>query len=351
MWNYAYGGDNFEEDEPMIIPVRTVNGDYDIILQNGVLQRAGEFLNLNRKVLILTDDGVPECYAAALTEKCREPYVIRISHGENAKCVRNWEDILKTMMQSGFTRGDCLAAVGGGVMGDLGGFAAACYMRGIDFYNIPTTLLAQVDSSVGGKTAVDFYGMKNLVGCFYPPARVLIDPEILKTLNRRELAAGMAEVIKIAAACDAELFETLESGMTEQNDAVNVIRRALDIKKRIVEEDPYETGIRKVLNFGHTIGHAVESLEGGKLLHGECVALGMLAMSKGEAQKRIRCLLQKWELPIQYNRAGPELLPALVHDKKNAENGITAVEVNNIGSYRFRIMSPEELCMASEVLK
>ena len=242
-------------------------------------------------------------------------------------------------------------SAGGGVIGDLGGFAAACYMRGIDFYNVPTTLLSQVDSSIGGKTAVDFRGTKNTVGSFYPPKRVLIDPDTLKTLNPRQRNAGMAEVIKMAASFDAELFELLETGSLEDEGLTEVIRRALEIKKRVVEEDPKENGLRKALNFGHTVGHAIESLENGSLLHGECVALGMIPLSHGKARERIRKTLEKWNLPTRYEKAGGSLLPLMKHDKKADKDSITAVVVDEIGSFRFEKMTAEALAEAAEVLK
>lgn len=335
----------------MIIPVRADNGGYDIILEKGVLCHAGEWLNLNRKVLILTDDGVPEQYVNLLAGQVKEPVIFRTAQGETSKCIAVWEKILTAMLDNGFTRGDCLTAVGGGVMGDLGGFAAACYMRGIDFYNVPTTLLSQVDSSVGGKTAVDFGGMKNIVGSFYPPQKVLIDPDVLQTLDPRQYAAGMAEVIKMAAAFDAELFEMLETGDTTGDRLTDIIHGALKIKKKVVEEDPLEKGIRKALNFGHTIGHAIESMEEGRLLHGECVALGMIPMSNGEARGRITEILKHYGLPTQYEKAGDELIQMLRHDKKACGQDITAVVVDRIGSFRFQQMTAEELSKASEVLK
>lgn len=335
----------------MIIPVRADNGGYDIILEKGALCRAGEWLNLNRKVLILTDDGVPEQYVNLIAEQAKEPVIFRTAQGEASKCVAVWEQILTTMLEAGFTRGDCLTAVGGGVMGDLGGFAAACYMRGIDFYNVPTTLLSQVDSSVGGKTAVDFCGMKNIVGSFYPPKRVLIDPDVLRTLDPRQYAAGMAEVIKMAAAFDAELFEMLESNDIAGDRLTDVIHGALNIKKKVVEEDPLERGIRKALNFGHTVGHAIESMEEGRLLHGECVALGMIPMSNGEARERIISILKRFNLPIRYEKAGDALVQLLRHDKKACGKDITAVMVEQIGSFCFQQMTAEELSKASEVLK
>lgn len=335
----------------MIIPIRTWNGDYEIELEKGALEHAGECLKLDRKVLILTDDGVPTEYAGRIASASTEPYVLRLPAGEATKCIPMWEKVLQTMLDAGFNRGDCLVAVGGGVIGDLGGFAAACYMRGIDFYNVPTTLLSQVDSSIGGKTAVDFRGTKNTVGSFYPPKRVLIDPDTLETLEPRQRSAGMAEVIKMAASFDADLFEQLETGTLEDEDLTGVIRRALEIKKRVVEEDPKENGLRKALNFGHTIGHAIESMENGRLLHGECVALGMIPLSYDAARERIRKTLEKWNLPIRYEKAGEGLLSLMKHDKKAEKDSITAVVVDEIGSFRFEKMTAEALAEAAEVLK
>lgn len=175
-------------------------------------------------------------------------------------------------------------------------------MRGVDFYNIPTTLLSQVDSSIGGKTAIDFGGVKNIVGAFYQPKKVIIDPEVLETLSRRQLMAGLAEAIKMAATNDAELFELIENSAGLRPIFRDHLPRAV-IKKNVVVQDPRETGLRKVLNFGHTIGHAVESFNAGKLLHGECVALGMIPMSGDNAAARIKSVLEKYGLPSKIGRA------------------------------------------------
>lgn len=334
----------------MIIPIRTWNGDYDIVLENGALAHTGEWLQLDRKTLVLTDDGVPAEYAERIAAAAEKPYVLRLPAGEATKSISMWEKVLETMLDAGFGRGDCLVAVGGGVVGDLGGFAAACYMRGIDFYNVPTTLLSQVDSSVGGKTAVDFRNTKNTVGSFYPPKRVLIDPDTLKTLDPRQWNAGMAEVIKMAATFDADLFALLETGNAKDR-LFDVIRRALEIKKAVVEKDPKEDGLRKALNFGHTVGHAIESTENGRLLHGECVALGMIPLSHGTARERIRRTLERFDLPTRYEKAGESLLPLMKHDKKAEKENITAVEVDEIGSFRFEKKTAEALAEAAEVLK
>ncbi len=327
----------------MIIPVRTKEGGYDIVLETGALERAGEYLNLDRRVLIVSDTGVPERYAECIARASREPVRVTIPAGEASKNLSQWEELLRTMLEHSFARGDCVAAVGGGVTGDLAGFAAACYMRGIEFYNIPTTLLSQVDSSIGGKTAVDFGGVKNIVGSFYPPARVLIDPDVLGTLPARELHAGLAEAVKMAATCDGELFGLIERSESLEEDLPEIIRRALLIKKRVVEEDPLEHGLRRVLNFGHTAGHAVESLGEGSLLHGECVALGMLPMSSGAARERIRRVLVKYDLPVRIPFGTQELLSYMKHDKKMQGDRVCAVFVEEIGSARMERVRPEDI--------
>ena len=262
-----------------VIPMALPGKDgYDIILERGCLRRAGELLDLDRKVFIVTDDGVPAAYAQTVAAACREAAVETLPQGEGSKNMDSFRRILSRMLAFGMTRGDCVAAVGGGVMGDMAGFAAACYMRGIDFYNIPTTVLSQVDSSIGGKTAIDLDGIKNAVGAFYQPRRVLIDPEVLDTLPDRQVANGLAEAVKMALCFDEEGFRAFERGVDRKNPD-GIIEAALRIKKRVVEEDEKEHGLRRALNFGHTLGHGIESMhaENG-LLHGECVALGMIPM-------------------------------------------------------------------------
>ena len=224
-------------------------------------------------------------------------------------------------------------------------------MRGVDFYNIPTTLLSQVDSSIGGKTAIDFGGVKNIVGAFYQPKKVIIDPEVLETLSSRQLMAGLAEAIKMAATNDSELFSLIERSDDLTADLPEIIYRALMIKKSVVEQDPRETGLRKVLNFGHTIGHAVESFNAGRLLHGECVALGMIPMSGENAAARIIAVLKKYGLPTEIEQTADELIPFLKHDKKMGADGISAVVVDEIGEFRLCRMSADEILSRLEGAK
>ena len=331
----------------MIIPVKG-SQPYEIVLESGALAKAGQWLDLNRKVLVVTDSGVPKEYAETVAARCREAVTVTIPQGEKSKNLDTFRDLLKTMLDHDFTRRDCVLAVGGGVVGDLAGFTASCYMRGVDFYNIPTTLLSQVDSSVGGKTAVDFENVKNAVGAFYPPKKVLIDPELLKTLDERQLAAGMAEVIKMAATNDGKLFEDLEACTDLTAALPDFIARALAIKIAVVEEDPKEQGLRRVLNFGHTVGHAIESTENGKFLHGECVALGMLPMASASVRERLKKTLKKYGLPTEYTARADVLAPTLNHDKKKIDAAIRVVLVEKIGSFVLTDMLPEEILKRAE---
>lgn len=327
----------------MIIPVNADNGCYDIVLERGSLKKAGQLLELDRRVLVVTDEGVPPEYAECVASRCREPVVVTVPRGEGSKSFEQLERLLSAMLEASFTRGDCVVAVGGGVVGDLSGFAASCYMRGIDFYNIPTTLLSQVDSSVGGKTAVNFGGVKNIVGAFYQPKKVIIDPETLKTLERRQLMAGLAEAIKMAATSSEELFELIEKSEDLDADLPEIIRRSLCIKSDVVEKDPKENGLRRILNFGHTVGHAVEGFNKGKLLHGECVALGMPPMCSGEALERVTKVLKKYGLPTEIEQSADELMPYLKHDKKMTANSVKVVLVDKIGQFRICDMKPEDI--------
>lgn len=327
----------------MKIPMHAGEDSYDIILERGCLRRAGELLNTERKALVVTDDGVPAAYAEAAAAQCREARVETLPQGESTKCFDQFHRLLSRMLAFGMNRGDCVIAVGGGVVGDLAGFAAACYMRGIDFYNIPTTVLSQVDSSIGGKTAIDLDGIKNIVGAFHQPKRVLIDPDTLDTLPDRQIANGLAEAVKMAVCFDPEGFARLEAGVGRGR-LDEVIAGALRIKKRVVEEDVREHGLRRALNFGHTLGHGIESLQGESgLLHGECVALGMLPMCSPEVRERLIPVLEKLGLPTRCGADADRVMAAVTHDKKAGDGHILAVVCETAGSCRIVPMETAEL--------
>lgn len=323
---------------------------YDIVIERGALKRAGELLNLDRKVLVLTDDGVPAAYAAAVAGQAKDGTVFTVSQGEDSKSLGSFGEILSKMLSLGFTRKDAVVAVGGGVVGDLAGFAASAYMRGVDFYNIPTTVLSQVDSSIGGKTAVNLDGIKNIVGAFYQPKKVLVDLDLLATLPERQISNGLAEAVKMSLTSDADLFKLFEKRNIKEN-LDEIITRSLMIKKNVVEQDEKEQGLRKILNFGHTIGHGIESFEHlNGLYHGECVALGMIPMVGDELRPRLLGVLERLNLPTSAALDAEEVYRAMTHDKKGEGDTVTITTVPAPGEFEMKKVWFEELVPMIEMV-
>ena len=412
----------------MILNLNIPEHSYDIVIERGCLQHAGSLCNLNRKVLVVTDSGVPAQYAHMVAGQCSEAYIEVVPAGEQSKSLKTFEALLHTMIEAQFTRNDCVVAVGGGVVGDLAGFVAASYMRGVDFYNIPTTVLAQVDSSIGGKTAINLGGYKNMVGAFYQPCCVLIDLDVLHTLDHRQIANGLAESIKMALTSDAQLFELFEHAADEAqasdagavgsmgsarptNVAHNsggaggarptsvahnatdagsagayallepvmetIIERSLRVKKFVVEQDEHENGMRKILNFGHTIGHGIEAYtacsacvadddhtahstqatsnqtaanhatthdtrETG-LYHGECVALGMIPFCAAPVRERLLPVLRSLHLPTELSFDTQAVMSAIGHDKKRSTAGMSVITVPEVGTYTIEQTTATDL--------
>lgn len=323
---------------------------YEILTLAGSLMHIGEHFNLNRKVLIVTDEGVPADYAKTVATQCATALIETIPSGEESKSLSVFSRLEEVMLSNDFSRKDCVVAVGGGVVGDLAGFAAACYMRGIDFCNVPTTVLSQVDSSIGGKTAVNFLGVKNIIGAFYQPRLVVIDFDVLKTLPKRQIINGMAEALKMAATFDEVLFEELTQAK-EASQLAALIPKAIEWKKRVVEEDEKEQGLRKVLNFGHTLGHGIEVASGGELLHGECVALGMLPMCDQKVSERILSAMKELGFPLACDFDEQKAMQAILHDKKGSGDVISTVYVPKLGTYEFRDKTADELFADLKLLK
>lgn len=316
---------------------------YDIRIIKKGLKKASELFDLDRKVLIITDKNIPDQYINEVASQAKESLIYKIEPGEKSKNIEVYKDIMNYMIENEFVRSDAIVAMGGGVVGDISAFVASTYMRGIDFYNIPTSLLAQVDSSIGGKTAIDFCGIKNIIGSFYQPKGVLIDVSVLKTLPEREINNGMAEIIKIAAIQSKDLFSLLENEQRTKRTIMPIIDEAVKLKKIIVEKDEKESGFRRVLNFGHTIGHAIEESCEGKLLHGECVALGMLYFSSKEAREKIISLLKKYDLPYSYEINKEKVLELIMHDKKKYGEKINIIYVEKIGSCTLKSLTINEI--------
>jgi len=321
----------------MILSVKTSKGGYPIYLERGGLARIGEYFNLKRRCMIVTDSNIPKEYVDTVAASCGEAHVFTIVPSEFSKTLSSLEAAVREMIAKDFTRGDCVIAVGGGVVGDLAGFIAASYLRGVDFYNVPTTVLSQVDSSVGGKVGVNFDGLKNMVGAFYPPCGVLCDADTLRSLPARQIANGLAEAVKMAATCDEALFALLEKGNAMEH-IEQIVKKSLRIKQRVVEQDEKETGLRRVLNFGHTLAHALEKETAGTrtaLYHGECVALGMIPMTAESERARLTACLEAQGLPTSLPIEPEALAEAMLHDKKRDGDEITLVRCDRIGSFRL----------------
>lgn len=332
-----------------ILNMNLGDDSYDIVVGEKLLNISDRYMNLDRKILIVTDDGVPLEYAETLASRCREPYILTIPAGEKSKNIKTFEYLLSNMLEHGFTRSDAVAAVGGGVVGDLSGFAAACYMRGIDFYNIPTTVLSCVDSSIGGKTAIDLNGVKNIVGAFHQPKCVLIDLSTLNSLDDRQFNNGLAESIKMGLTSDKKLFDIFKDDDYKDR-LTEIIIRSLEVKKYVVEQDEKEAGLRKVLNFGHTLGHGIESYKENELYHGECVALGMLPMLSSEVRADLVEILKRVSLFKRVDLDKDKVMDAVMHDKKAGDDGITAVVVDTPGSFSFVKMKEAELRKRLDIL-
>lgn len=313
---------------------------YDIILKRGALENLYQFARLDRRVAIVTDSGVPEAYSRRVADQCRDARIITVPQGEASKSLKILETVLRQMLDFGMGRGDLVVAVGGGVVGDLAGFAASIYMRGVDFINCPTTTLSMIDSSIGGKTAVDLGDTKNIVGTFWQPKLVIVDPDTLSTLPQRHFVNGLAEAVKAALLADPELFSIFEQGDVDAR-IDEIIYRCLRFKKNIVEQDETEQGMRKALNFGHTLGHGIEAVRGIKgrrttgLYHGECVALGMLPMIESKTlQKRVRAVYRRLGLPLRASYDKQKVLAEMLHDKKAQAGQITLIKVPGLGCWR-----------------
>ena len=304
---------------------------------------------------IITNETVGELYlqrvAEFLADSGVRTTVVQIQDGEQFKTLQTVENIIGEMILSGHDRGSGLIALGGGVIGDIVGFVAACYLRGVPFVQIPTTLLAQVDSSVGGKTAVNHTLGKNLIGAFYQPQLVCIDVDTLRTLPEREYAAGLAEVIKYGIIRDLDFFEWVSSNterlsVREDEALIHAIRRSCQIKADIVELDERESSLRAVLNYGHTLGHAVEKLSGyGRFLHGEAVAIGMVAAARISEQlgmctladaERIERLLVSLGLPTQLpDFSLSDYLDVVLRDKKVHRGQLRFITTCGIGNCKI----------------
>lgn len=323
---------------------------YDVVIERGSLARSGELISgvlKSKRVAVITDDTVGGLYAdtliASLSKSGIETSVFTFPHGEQSKNLGTLAQIFDFLCAEHITRSDFLIALGGGVVGDITGFAAASFLRGIQFVQIPTTLLAQVDSSVGGKTAVDIPGGKNLVGAFKQPALVICDSDTLRTLPAEELSCGMAEVIKYGMIRDEKLFELVETHSLSNVDEVmdEIVCTCIDIKRSVVENDEFDKGERMILNFGHTLGHAIEGWHGyTNYTHGMGVAAGMCMITErfcsAELTQRLKKCVEAYGLPTSTEAPMNELLPYCSADKKRESDSMSFIVCEKTGCAEIR---------------
>ena len=333
----------------MKLTVNLGENSYPIYIENGILANAGTYIKdvfHGKKIMIISDDNVFPLYGQTVLDSLSdyECHSLVLPHGEPTKSFQSLPKIYSALLEAKLSRSDLVIALGGGVIGDLAGFAAASYLRGIKLVQIPTSLLAQVDSSVGGKVAVDLPQGKNLVGAFFHPKTVIIDPDVLNTLPEHFISDGMGEVIKYGCIKDKSLFEKLTAHSSFKDlkpELTEIIARCVDIKRVVVEADQFDTGERMLLNFGHTLAHTIEQhFNYERESHGEAVGIGMyqiakLAEAKGLTEagcaEAIRKALEIYGLPSACNLPMNVLTDAISLDKKNLNNHLNVVLLHSIG--------------------
>lgn len=318
---------------------------YDVVTGSGILEKCGELtreITSPCRVCIISDDAVAELYLESVKKSFEKSgfdvieYVF--NNGEASKNISTLTGMLEFLAENRLTKSDIIAALGGGVTGDMAGFAAAVYLRGIKFVQLPTTFLAAIDSSVGGKTGVNLNAGKNLTGAFHQPSLVVCDTDCFKTLSREIFLDGVAEAVKYAVLKDREITELIDSDITE------TVRRCVKIKRDVVADDEFDTGNRQLLNLGHTLGHAIEKLSNFKITHGHAVAIGMVLASGGGEKMGITAkgttseiieILKHFGLPTSCSYSAGELASVALGDKKRTGNTITLVIPDKIGNCKL----------------
>ena len=331
---------------------------YNVTIGSGILQELGRSVKKEQRLAVITDQNVAHLYRERVEQIMagRQVEFFVFSPGEEAKCFERLSEILEWLADLQMTREDMIIALGGGVTGDLAGFAASVYLRGIPFIQIPTTLLAAIDSSVGGKTAVNLKAGKNLAGSFYQPQQVICDVELLKTLSDENLAEGIAEAVKYGILGDPDLFEQLSSGQSRDS-LEDIIYHCVVMKRDVVEEDEFDTGNRQLLNLGHTFGHCIEKLSKYEIPHGRAVAVGLALIARAAAafghlstqdRDRIIRALESNRLPVTCDYQWEAMMEVMKRDKKRRGDTITLILPVRIGEC---ILHPVSIDRAGEYLK
>ena len=329
-----------------------VQNPYDVLVGPGLLAQSGALIkdvdSRIQKLLIVSDSHVAKLYKDALAGVLREAgfevFDFVFDAGEQSKNLETVGAILGVLAEKAFTRTDAVVALGGGVATDMAGFAASIFLRGIKVFQIPTSLLAQVDASVGGKTGVDLPEGKNLVGAFWQPSLVIADTKLLASLDDEIFTEGMAEVIKYAFIWDEDFYKKLLNRVTKNSPELEkIVARCIQIKADVVSQDEHDNGLRQLLNFGHTIGHVIEARSNFTVSHGFAVAKGMERISRGSpVHDELVQMLKLYELPCDDPISADQIMAGIMNDKKKRGSNITAVVVNKIGKGELKPMPVEE---------
>lgn len=325
------------------IDIPIPNANYTVFIQNNILSSIENFIDTTKETIIITDDNIPKQYIQTISPKFPKLWTYTIPHGEQSKSMEMANLLLLYMLENQLSRSCQVLALGGGVVGDLAGFVSSIYKRGVSFIQVPTTLLSQIDSSVGGKTGVNTPLAKNSIGSFKQPSAVIIDPTTLETLPKQQLSNGIAEMIKYAFIRSKSLYKELVEDSPFHN-LEHKIKQCIEIKRDIVLQDTFDTGIRQILNFGHTFGHAIEQDSNYQILHGEAVGIGMLMITKNIIVKeQLQNLLSKYNLPTKYDYKKDNLYNYVAKDKKISNQELNIVLVEEIGNGFIKTIKTSEI--------
>lgn len=316
---------------------------YDVLIGKGLLKDIDKHIDTSREIVIISDENIPNIYINTIAPILHNPLTIFVPQGEQSKSMEMAYSLVNQLIENNVTRGALIIALGGGVIGDLVGFVASVYMRGVDYIQIPTTLLSQIDSSVGGKVAINAENMKNAIGSFKQPKLVLIDPDTLNTLEQRQINSGVAEMIKYGLIASKSLFYDILNGNVFKN-IEEYIYQCICIKRDVVIEDEKDYGIRQLLNYGHTIGHAIEQYSNYTLLHGEAIAIGMASMARNTSfEQDLLQVLQKYNLPTSYEYDKDIIYKYILTDKKVTGDKLNIILVEEVGIGFIKTINTSEI--------
>lgn len=333
----------------MEFTVKLTDAQSRVVIEKGCHKNLKNYMDFSGRVMVVSDDNIPDSLKETVLNQFDNAILAEVPQGEIAKSLEIYSDLLATLLENGFSRKDFIIALGGGVVGDLAGFVASTYKRGCRFVSIPTSTLAQIDSSIGGKVAINMNGIKNCVGNFYHPEAVFVDTDTLKTLETRHFYNGLVEAVKAGCIADAQLFEIFKNHAHELDAdspyLCEIITRSMLMKSDVVQKDEKEQNLRKILNFGHTIGHAIESLYNLKdYYHGECVANGMMMITENQQIKKdLADIFAKMHIPFVKELDTEKCIEYIKNDKKAGGSTVDIVKVDRIGEAYIEKIQIEDM--------